>query len=71
MTIIWEDAYVGAYDIQISVDHKKWTTVYSATGAKSGTEFISFDPVNARYIRMYGRERATQWGYSIWDFMVH
>jgi poly(3-hydroxybutyrate) depolymerase/putative intracellular protease/amidase len=71
VTLIWEDAYAAAYDIQTSTDRKNWTTVYSATEATGGTDFISFNPINARYIRMYGNTRATKWGYSIWDFMVH
>lgn len=71
VTLIWEDAYATAYDIQVSIDQKNWTTVYSATKSIGGTDFISFNVIKARYIRMYGKNRATQWGYSLWDFMVH
>ena len=23
-----------------------------------------------RYVRIYGTQRATQWGYSLWEFQV-
>lgn len=26
---------------------------------------------NARYVRMYGTQRGTAYGYSLWDFNVH
>lgn len=70
-TLVWEDAFAVSYDIQVSADHNKWITVYSEKNASGGIDFISFNPVNARYIRMQGKARATKWGYSLWDFMVH
>ncbi|WP_251037443.1 discoidin domain-containing protein [Paenibacillus albidus] len=27
--------------------------------------------MQARYVRMYGTERATQYGYSLWEFEVY
>jgi len=71
VTLIWEAAYATAYDIQVSVDNKLWTTVYSTTKASGGTDYINFDAITARYVRMHGKKRATQWGYSLYDFMVH
>jgi hypothetical protein len=47
-----------------------WTTIYSTT---TGTGGIQTLPVTGtgRYIRMYGTARATQYGYSLWEFQVY
>ena len=36
-----------------------------------GTERDYFAPVTGRYVRMYGTERTTIWGYSLWEFEVY
>ncbi|WP_162272660.1 polysaccharide lyase family 8 super-sandwich domain-containing protein [Paenibacillus tuaregi] len=67
----WEDAYGEAYQIQVSDDATNWTTVYSTTTGDGGIDRISFEPVNARYVRMYGTKRGTKYGYSLWEFKVY
>ncbi|MEC0128895.1 hypothetical protein [Paenibacillus pabuli] len=32
---------------------------------------ITFNEVEARYVRMYGTVRATIYGYSLWEFEVY
>jgi hypothetical protein len=71
VTLVWETAYASGYDIRTSVDRKNWQTVFSTKAGAGGTEFIPFKPVDARYVRMSGNKRATTWGYSLWDFIVH
>lgn len=66
----WETAYGKGYEIQVSNDAKNWTTVYSTTTGDGGIDDIHFDPVKARYVRMQGTERATVYGYSLWEFQV-
>ena len=34
-------------------------------------DVINFAPVNARYVRVLGLQRGTQWGYSLWEFEVY
>ncbi len=34
-------------------------------------EDLSFASTTARYVRMYGTQRATQYGYSLWEFEVY
>jgi hypothetical protein len=70
VTLAWETAYATAFQIQVSPDATTWTTVYSTTTGTGGTEVI---PVtgSGRYIRMYGTARATQYGYSLWEFSVY
>ncbi|ADQ45029.1 coagulation factor 5/8 type domain protein [Caldicellulosiruptor kronotskyensis 2002] len=67
----WETAYGKSYKIQVSTDGMNWTDVYSTTAGDGGVDEIVFSPVNARYVRMYGTERGTGWGYSLWEFEVY
>ena len=65
----WEAAYARAFQIQISADGTNWTTVYSTSSGTGGVQTI---PVSGsgRYVRMYGTQRATPYGYSLWEFQV-
>jgi beta-glucanase (GH16 family) len=65
----WETAYGKAYQIQTSTDGSTWTTAYSTANGPGGTELITLTGTG-RYVRMYGTQRATQWGYSLWEFEV-
>ncbi|GLY86848.1 discoidin domain-containing protein [Actinoallomurus iriomotensis] len=69
VTLNWETAYATAYQIQVSGDAKTWTTVYSTTTGTGGTQTLNVT-ASARYIRMYGTARSTQYGYSLWEFAV-
>lgn len=69
--IAWEDAYASQYQIQVSNDNSTWTTVYSNYNGKGGTETITFDAVSARYIKLYCIKRATQYGFSLYEFEVY
>ncbi|MFF5565504.1 discoidin domain-containing protein [Streptomyces sp. NPDC012623] len=66
----WETAYAKAYRIEFSTDGTNWTTAYSTTTGPGGTETLNVTG-NARYVRMYGTTRATQYGYSLWEFQVY
>ena len=70
MGILWEAAYATAFQIQVSNDNSTWTTVYSTTTGTGGNQTFPIS-VTARYIRMYGTARATQFGYSIFEFDVY
>ncbi|MNN35120.1 F5/8 type C domain protein [compost metagenome] len=65
--IDWEAAYASAYKIQVSRDNVNWTDVYSTTSGDGGTDDITFAPADARFIRIYCTQRATNWGYSIYE----
>jgi fibronectin type 3 domain-containing protein len=66
----WETAYAKAFQIQTSTDGTNWTAIYSTTTGSGGVQTI---PVSGsgRYVRMYGTQRATQYGYSLWEFQVY
>ncbi|MHA6757492.1 glycoside hydrolase family 3 C-terminal domain-containing protein [Streptacidiphilus sp. PAMC 29251] len=65
--LVWEDAYATAFQIQVSNDNATWTTIYSTTTATGGKETIPVS-VTDRYLRMNGTARATQFGYSVFEF---
>lgn len=72
--LYWEAAYGKSYRIQVAdapTQEANWRDVYSTTNGKGGLEKITFNEVEARYVRMYGTARATNYGYSIWEFEVY
>ncbi|MFD0714555.1 S-layer homology domain-containing protein [Paenibacillus sp. GCM10027626] len=72
--LYWEAAYGRSYQIQVADDpdaEENWRTVYSTTNGKGGVEEIAFPETEARYVRMYGTERATIYGYSLWEMEVY
>jgi len=71
VTIEWEAAYGKSYKIQTSSDDSGWTDVYSTAAGDGGQDVITFNPVTARYVRLYGTERGTEWGYSLWEFRIN
>ena len=73
VVISWEVAAGKVYDIQVSDDEENWTTVYTVTDGGEGEteEMVLPDNVTGQYLRMYGTERATGYGYSIWEMDVY
>lgn len=80
----WEAAYAKAYKLQVSGDGPEgkdvqgsvgvggWKDVHVVTDGKGGVEKIVLDkPVTARYVRMLGVRRATQFGYSLYEMEVY
>ncbi|MEV0848562.1 discoidin domain-containing protein [Streptomyces sp. NPDC049954] len=65
----WEAAYAKSYRIEFSTDDQNWTSKYSTTTGNGGVETLNLSG-DARYVRMYGTARATQYGYSLWEFQV-
>ena len=66
----WEAAYGKAFQLQTSNDATNWTTIYSTTTGTGGTQDLSVAG-SGRYVRLYGTARATQYGYSLWEFQVY
>ena len=68
--LLWENAHGKAYAIEISDDGKEWKEVFTTTDGKGGVEQCRFAPVQTRWVKFYGRQRATQYGYSFWEMRV-
>ncbi|MDH6514263.1 hypothetical protein M2163_008762 [Streptomyces sp. SAI-135] len=69
VVINWETAYGKDYKIQASNDGSTWTDLRSVTGGDGGTDTLDVSG-QGRYVRLQGVHRATQWGYSTWEFQV-
>jgi mannan endo-1,4-beta-mannosidase len=69
VTLRWEAAYARGYQIQTSTDGTSWTTVHSDYAGNGGTDVVALD-MATRYVKMYAFQRATQWGYSLWELEV-
>ncbi|MFG3023793.1 discoidin domain-containing protein [Streptomyces sp. NPDC048254] len=65
----WETAYGKDYKVQISANGSSWTDLTSVTGGDGGTDTLAVSG-QGRYVRMQGVHRATQYGYSLWEFQV-
>jgi len=73
MIISWEAANAKAYKIEYSLDEQNWTPIVEKSNMPTdmrvdrmyGMEF------EARYIRLTGLERNTEYGYSIWEFEIY
>jgi len=65
----WETAYASAFQIQVSDNGVAWTDIYTMMGGTGGSQTLHVHG-SGRYVRMYGTQRATQWGYSLWEFQV-
>lgn len=66
----WEAAFGRAYQIQTSPDGNTWTTIHSTTNGVGGVEDFAVSGTG-RFVRMLGTARATQFGYSLWEFEVY
>ena len=69
VSLNWEAAYATAFQIQTSPDGTNWTSIYSTTTGTGGVQNLTVTGTG-RYVRMYGTARATQYGYSLWEFQV-
>lgn len=67
----WEAAYAQKYTIEISADSNTWITVYSEQNSNGQIDQINFELVTTRYVRMWGITRATEYGFSLFEFEIY
>ncbi|GGK95604.1 hypothetical protein GCM10012284_32210 [Mangrovihabitans endophyticus] len=65
----WETAAAKAFQIQVSDNASNWNTIYSTTTSTGGDQSLNVNGTG-RYVRMYGTQRTTGYGYSLWEFKV-
>lgn len=66
----WEVAYGRIYRIEVSLDAQNWQQIYFTTSGDGGIDDITNIRAFGRYVRMFGIQRATQWGFSLYEFEV-
>jgi hypothetical protein len=72
ISINW-NAEAANYQLQVSNDQVNWTTIETVTGNTNGNGIVTFSGLNAtgEFVRMYGTQRATNYGYSINEFDIY
>jgi len=65
----WEYAYGKEYSIQVSDNNLSWTTLVIQSNGNGGFEKYNVQ-ANARYLKIYGTKRGTQYGYSLYEIEV-
>jgi hypothetical protein len=66
----WETAYASKYLLQTSDDNTNWSTLIDEQNGNGGIDEYSVDG-NARYLRVYGTERGTSFGYALYEIEVY
>jgi CxxC motif-containing protein (DUF1111 family) len=67
MKLQWENAYGKEYALNVSDDGKTWKQVRYVTDAKGGIEEFYNLGIDARFVRLQGVTRATNYGYSLFE----
>ncbi|MGE5436458.1 MAG: glycoside hydrolase family 3 C-terminal domain-containing protein, partial [Syntrophothermus sp.] len=70
IVIYWEAAYGKDYHVQVSNDNSSWSLISSVQNGDGGIDVIN-KTVDARYVKVLGVHRATQYGYSIYELEVY
>ncbi|MFI9063272.1 family 20 glycosylhydrolase [Streptomyces sp. NPDC053429] len=67
----WETAYGKSFQIQLSDDGATWRTVYTTGTGAGAVQDLTGLTGTGRYIRVYGTQRGTGYGYSLYEFEVY
>lgn len=70
VAIMWEAAYASKYTIQTSTNGTDWTTKQEVTATFAQTIEHNIGSTTARYVRIYGTQRGTGYGYSIYELGI-
>ncbi|WP_446743421.1 malectin domain-containing carbohydrate-binding protein [Silvibacterium acidisoli] len=77
--INWEAAYATQFQIEYTnqdpATNPTWNVAWPPANTEptnaGGTQTLNFPTVQGQYIRMNGTQRASQYGYSIYEFQVY
>jgi beta-glucosidase len=69
IALAWESAYSSEYTLEVSEDKENWIEIIHDTNAKGGNDLF-YPEINARFIRVEGLQRATQWGHSLFEIQA-
>jgi hypothetical protein len=67
----WEAAYASVYSIQASQDGLIWIDASVVTNGDGGSDELVFASIKAKFVRMSGLQRATPYGYSLYELEVY
>ena len=69
LRIHWEAAYASLYTVELSDDGQNWTYAQDVSSA-GGWDDVPLNDRTARYIRITGKKRATQYGISLYEIQA-
>ena len=69
VTLQWENAYATAFRSRPRPTARTGPPSTPPPRGTGGTQTLNVTGTG-RYVRMYGTARATQYGYSLWEFQV-
>ncbi len=69
VVLAWETAYSSEYKLEVSTDGNDWTTLVHELEGDGGNDTF-YPDVDARYIRVEGLQRGTEWGHSLWEIQA-
>jgi beta-glucanase (GH16 family) len=70
LRLVWERALGKRYRIEVSPNGVEWRCLKEVEDNRDLVCEYRFAPVSARFLRITGLERATAWGYSLWEIEV-
>ncbi len=70
MTTHGEAAHARSFAVEVSTDASTWRSVWSTTDGIAGQMAAVSAPTTARWVRVHGTQRATPYGYSLWEVGV-
>ncbi|MED7923079.1 cellulase family glycosylhydrolase [Nonomuraea sp. LP-02] len=68
--LTWEVAHATAYRVQTSPDGSTWSDIYSTGSGDGAVDDLTVSGAG-RYVRVYGTQRGTPYGYSLWELEVY
>ncbi|MBN2714058.1 MAG: discoidin domain-containing protein, partial [Planctomycetes bacterium] len=68
--LVWETAFGKDYDIEGSDDGNTWRKLGEMRNGDGGTDEINLEG-KARFVRMKGIKRGTNWGWSLFSFDIY
>jgi len=70
VSINWEAGYASRYRIETSTNGTSYSVAATVSISKKGRATTKFSARGARYVRIWGVRRATEWGFSFYDCEV-
>ncbi len=71
VTLFWEIARAASYRLEGSADGASWKRLFSQPAPQGDVEVATFPRERVRWVRLVSERRATPWGVSLWELMVH
>jgi hypothetical protein len=68
--LAWEHAHATRYTVEVSLDAKAWSKVYTTSSGVGGTVDVDTGPMAARYVRLVCTKRSGSYGYSLFEIEV-